>query len=70
MNDDVLVTDGGEAVATEIADAFGKPRRIRLKLQIAPLFQNKLPRFVEAEQPLNDKRLPVTHIEMIDDELP
>ena len=51
MDDDVLLPDGGEAVAAEVADALGKARVVGLEHQIGPLRDNESRGAGEAEQP-------------------
>ena len=42
VDEDVLLADGGEAVAAEIADALGKARIVGLELEVRALVQNQL----------------------------
>ena len=49
MNDDVLGTDSGKAIAAMIADAFREAGVVGRELQIAPLIQNKLGQIGKAQ---------------------
>ena len=57
MDDDVLLADGGEAVAAMIADALGEARDIGLELQIAALVEDQLAQVRQAQQMIDDDEL-------------
>ena len=50
VDDDVLGADGGEAVAAEIADAFGEARRVGREQQVRPVIDDQLLEIDDAEQ--------------------
>ena len=59
VDDDVLLPDGGEAVAAMLADAFREARRVRLELQVRPVDADELRDGVDAEHAGDDVHLGV-----------
>ncbi len=42
VDDEILLADGGKAIAAMVADALGKARQIGLEFQVGPLVENEL----------------------------
>ena len=59
VDDDVLLPDGGEAVAGMLADALRKARRIGLELQVRAIDVHELRHGFDAEHARNDLHLRV-----------
>src|SRR5689334_15339839 len=68
VDDDVLLADGGKAIAAVIADAFGKARNIGLVLQVAPLIEDKLVEVGESQHMIDDDKVLLIEVELIGDE--
>ena len=49
MDDEILLPDGGEAIAAMVADALGIARRIRHEFEVGPIEVGKLRHFVERQ---------------------
>ena len=58
MDDDVLGADGGEAVAAEVEDAFGKARRVGREQQVGPVVDDQLLEVAQAQQAVHHEDLP------------
>ena len=53
VDDDVLLADGGEAVAAVLADALGEAWLVGLELEIGPVERDQLTKLVQGEHALN-----------------
>ena len=53
MHHNILGADGGEAIAAEIQDAFGKARRIGCEQQIGPVIHNQLRQIGKPKQAIH-----------------
>ena len=69
VDDDVLLPDGGEAIAAMVADALGKARDEGLELEIGPLVENELLGIGIADQAAAGHDDIVRNIELVGDEL-
>ena len=69
VDDDVLLADGGEAVAAVIADALGEAGDIGLELQIAALVEDQLSEVRQAQHAVDDDEVGRVEVELIGDEL-
>ena len=68
MDDDVLLADGGEAVAVELADALGEADIERLEHEVWPLGDDELGGVGEPQHALLDEDGVVADVELLDDE--
>ena len=68
MDDDVLLADGGKAVAVELADALGEADVERLEHEIAALGDDELRRVGEPQHALLDEYRVVADVELLHDE--
>ena len=59
MDDEVLLADGGEAVAAMIADALGKARIVRHEFEIGPVEAHELRQLVERQHAVDQEHLVV-----------
>ena len=57
MDDEVLLADGGEAVAGVIANAFGVTRVVRHEFEIGPIQARELRQLVERQHAVDEKDL-------------
>ena len=57
VDNDVLGTDRREAVAAEVADAFGEARRVWREQQVRPIVHDQLAQVRDAEDAVGDMRL-------------
>ncbi len=70
MNDQIFCLDRCEAVAAMIADAFGETRGEGLKQEFVPVIQNELPRFIQAQQSVDNEWFATAHAQVIGNESP
>ena len=69
VDDEVLLPDGGEAVAAVLADALGEARRIGRKLQLRPVDGDELGEIVERQDAVDEEDLVRRDAEGLGDEL-
>ena len=65
MDDDVLLADGGEAVAVELADALGEADVERLEHEVGPLGDDQLGDVGEPQHALLDEHGVVADVELL-----
>ena len=69
MDEDVLLADGGQAVAAVVADALRKARRIGRELEVRPVDGDKLREIVESQQAMDEEDLVGRHRQRLGDQL-
>ena len=68
MDDDVLVTDGGEAVAAEVSDALREARAVGREEQVRTLVGDQLLGVGKAEQAVELEDIVLGRVELVDHE--
>ena len=68
MDDDVLLADGGEAIALMLADALGKAADERLELEVGPVGDDQLVGVGKSDQALLHEALALGHLQLLHDE--
>src|SRR5690606_18123290 len=70
MDDDVLLADGRETIASMLADAFGKARVVGHELQVVARYGNDLGYLVERQWPVEHADPIARHAKLAGHEIP